>query len=141
MSLVDQLSKLYTASCLPIGIIIFAWTSVGRPFTGLVLWLGQRSLASPITPFAWPALMQVFYLSLRLPDVYTVQYMICVYGAYAASATGGNGWSRDFLARVLTAPATAFYTNTGGPQHLQTASTILFCISLVLVCAVFSVCD
>lgn len=34
----------------------------------------------------------------------TIDYMICAYGPYSASATGGNGWSRDFLAGVLTLP-------------------------------------
>jgi hypothetical protein len=65
--------------------------------------------------------------------------MICAYGPYAASATGGNGWARDFLAGVLTVPATPFYTNIGGKRHLEIASTILFGISLVLVAAVYAV--
>jgi hypothetical protein len=39
----------------------------------------------------------------------TIDYMICAYGPYSASATGGNGWSRDFLAGVLTLPAVPFY--------------------------------
>jgi hypothetical protein len=63
--------------------------------------------------------------------------MICAYGPYSASATGGNGWSRDFLAGVLTVPATPFYSNIGGAKHLEYASTILFCISVVLVIAVY----
>ena len=29
----------------------------------------------------------------------TIDYMITAYGPYSASATGGNGWSRDFLGR------------------------------------------
>ena len=67
----------------------------------------------------------------------TIDYMICAYGPYSASATGGNGWSRDFLAGVLTIPATPFFTNIGGSRHLQDASTILFCIAFVLVIAVY----
>ena len=39
----------------------------------------------------------------------TIDYMICAYGPYSASAAGGNGWSRDFLAGILTVPATPFY--------------------------------
>ena len=66
----------------------------------------------------------------------TIDYMITAYGPYSASATGGNGWSRDFLAGILTIPATPFYTNIG-KNHLQNASTILFCISFVLVIAVY----
>ncbi|KAK4221957.1 putative MFS transporter [Podospora fimiseda] len=95
---------LWTAPCLPVGLIIFAWTSGGPP----IHWIGTM-------------------------------YMICAYGPYSASATGGNGWSRDFLAGVLTVPATPFYTNIGGAHHLEIASTILFCISLVLVCAVYAI--
>lgn len=30
----------------------------------------------------------------------TIDYMIASYGPYAASATGGNGFARDFLAGV-----------------------------------------
>ena len=30
----------------------------------------------------------------------TIDYMVCAYGPYSASATGGNGWARDFLAGV-----------------------------------------
>lgn len=64
---------------------------------------------------------------------------ICAYGPYSASATGGNGWSRDFLAGVLTVPATPFFTNIGPPNNLEYANTILFCISFVLVLAVYVV--
>jgi len=83
----------------------------------------------------------------------TIDYMICAYGPYSASATGGNGWSRDFLAGVLTLPATPFFSskfhltmaqNTSlidlvdiGKKPLAYATTILFCISSVLVVAVY----
>lgn len=39
----------------------------------------------------------------------TIDYMITAYGPYSASACGGNGWARDFLAGVLTLPATPFF--------------------------------
>lgn len=41
----------------------------------------------------------------------TIDYMICAYGPYSASANGSNGWSRDFLAGVLTIPATPFFSS------------------------------
>lgn len=65
--------------------------------------------------------------------------MICAYGPYSASATGGNGWSRDFLAGILTVPATPFFTNIGAEsgKNLEYACTILFCISFILVIAVY----
>jgi MFS family permease len=84
---------LYTAPCLPIGLIGFAWTSQGPP----VHWIGTM-IFSAVVGIANYAI----YMA-------TIDYMICAYGPYSASATGGNGWSRDFLAGVLTIPATPFF--------------------------------
>ena len=91
---------LYTAPCLPIGLFIFAWTSTGPP----IHWIGSM-VASAIIGIANYAI----YMA-------TIDYMICAYGPYSASATGGNGWSRDFLAGVLTIPATPFFTSEFAPQ-------------------------
>ncbi len=114
---------LFTAPLLPIGLIGFAWTSVGPP----VHWMGTMVFAALI--------------GIANASIYgsTVDYMIAAYGPYSASATGGNGWSRDFLAGVLTVPATPFYTNIGRSKgrNLEYASTILFCIATVLVVAVY----
>jgi hypothetical protein len=115
---------LYTAPCLPIGLIIFAWTTTGPP----IHWIGSM-IASAIIGIANYAI----YMA-------TIDYMICAYGPYSASATGGNGWARDFLAGVLTLPATPFYQNipnSSHPHHLAYASTTLFCIASVLVAAVY----
>ncbi|KAL9046461.1 MAG: hypothetical protein Q9214_000707 [Letrouitia sp. 1 TL-2023] len=112
---------LYTAPCLPLGLIGFAWTSGGPP----IHWVGSMVFA---------AIVGIANYSIYMA---TIDYMICAYGPYSASATGGNGWSRDFLAGVLTIPATPFFENIGGEQHLQDASTILFCIAFVLVIAVY----
>ena len=112
---------LWTAPCLPIGLIGFAWTSGGPP----IHWMGSMVFA---------AVVGIANYSIYMA---TIDYMICAYGPYSASATGGNGWSRDFLAGVLTIPATPFFQNIGGDKHLQDASTILFCIAFVLVIAVY----
>lgn len=115
---------LYTAPCLPIGLIGFAWTSTGPP----IHWIGSM-IFSAIIGIANYAI----YMA-------TIDYMICAYGPYSASATGGNGWSRDFLAGILTLPATPFYQNipsSSNPNHLAYASTILFCIAFCLVAAVY----
>jgi MFS family permease len=115
---------LFTAPCLPIGLIIFSWTSGGPPLH----WVGSM-IGSAIIGIANYSI----YMA-------TIDYMISAYGPYSASATGGNGWSRDFLAGVLTVPAIPFYENIGrSGRHLQDASTILFCVSLLLVCAVYAV--
>lgn len=112
---------LYTAPCLPIGLIGFAWTSGGPP----IHWIGSSIFA---------AIVGIANYSIYMA---TIDYMICAYGPYSASATGGNGWSRDFLAGVLTVPATPYFKNIGGSRHLQDASTILACIAFVLVIAVY----
>jgi MFS family permease len=94
---------LYTAPCLPIGLIIFAWTSTGPP----IHWIGSMVAA---------AIVGIANYSIYMA---TIDYMICAYGPYSASATGGNGWSRDFLAGALTLPATPFF-NSKLPHLLQT---------------------
>jgi MFS family permease len=86
---------LYTAPCLPIGLIGFAWTSMGPP----IHWIGTMVFA---------AIVGIANYSIYMA---TIDYMICAYGPYSASATGGNGWSRDFLAGVLTLPATPFFSS------------------------------
>jgi hypothetical protein len=117
---------LYTAPCLPIGLIGFAWTSTGPP----IPWIASMIFAAIVGIANYAIYMA------------TIDYMICAYGPYSASATGGNGWARDFLAGILTLPATPFFQNipsSSNPNHLAYASTILFCISFVLVAAVYVV--
>jgi MFS family permease len=116
---------LYTAPCLPIGLFGFAWTIQGPP----IHWIGSMIFA---------AIVGIANYSIYMA---TIDYMICAYGPYSASATGGNGWARDFLAGVLTVPATPFFTNIGASSgnNLEYASTILACISAVLVAAVYAV--
>ena len=111
---------LYAAPCLPIGLIGFAWTCSGPPLH----WIGSM---------VFTAIIGIANYAIYMG---TIDYMIAAYGPYAASATGGNGWARDFLAGVLTVPATPFFTNIGS-KPLQYASTILFCISVLLVSAVY----
>ncbi|KAK3502452.1 major facilitator superfamily domain-containing protein [Neurospora crassa] len=112
---------LWTAPCLPIGLIIFAWTCSGPP----IHWIGTMVGSTMIGIANYSIYMA------------TIDYMICAYGPYSASATGGNGWARDFLAGVLTVPATPFVSNIGGTRHLEIANTILFAISLLLVAAIY----
>lgn len=131
---------LYTAPCLPIGLIGFAWTSTGPP----IHWIGSMIFAAIVGIANYAIYMA------------TIDYMICAYGPYSASATGGNGWARDFLAGVLTIPATPFFQSESShtahsnvpanslpdlssdpSKALAYASTILACISFVLVLAVY----
>lgn len=86
---------LYTAPCLPIGLIGFAWTSLGPP----IHWIGTMVFA---------AIVGIANYSIYMA---TIDYMVCAYGPYSASATGGNGFSRDILAGILTVPATPFFSS------------------------------
>ncbi|KAI8247722.1 putative efflux pump kojT [Colletotrichum sp. SAR 10_98] len=114
---------LYTAPCLPIGLIGFAWTIQGPP----IHWIGSMVFAAIVGIANYAIYMA------------TIDYMICAYGPYSASATGGNGFARDFLAGILTIPSVPFFSNIGAAsgKNLEYACTILFCIAFVLVAAVF----
>jgi len=100
---------LYTAPCLPIGLIGFAWTSSGPPLH----WMGTM---------VFSAIVGIANYSIYMT---TIDYMVCAYGPYSASATGGNGFSRDLLAGVLTIPATPFFTSMFLSFLLHRLSTIL----------------
>ncbi|ROW00334.1 hypothetical protein VMCG_07327 [Cytospora schulzeri] len=114
---------LYTAPCLPLGLFLFAFTCNGPP----IHWMGSMVAAAVIGIANYAIYMA------------TIDYMICAYGPYSASATGGNGWSRDFLAGVLTFAATPFLQNIPGEngKPFFNAIIILFCISFLLVIAVY----
>lgn len=114
---------LFTAPCLPIGLFGFAGTVLGPP----IHWIGSMVFAAIIGIANYAIYMA------------TIDYMICAYGPYSASATGGNGWARDFLAGVLTVPAVPFFSNigAGSNMNLEYASIILACIATLLVVAVY----
>ncbi|KAI1814989.1 MFS general substrate transporter [Poronia punctata] len=111
---------LYTAPCLPIGLIIFAWTS-----TPAVHW---------ITPMIGCVLIGIANYTIYMT---TIDYMVAAYGPYSASATGGNGFARDFLAGLLTLGAGPYYKAFTGRFALQWANTVLAIISALLVLATF----
>jgi MFS family permease len=110
---------MWTAPCLIIGIFIFAWTSTGPPMPWIV-----PMLASVLIGVANYAI----YGS-------TIDYVVAAYGGkYAACATGGNGFARDFLAGLAAFYAAPLYTNIGPPHKaLPYASTVLGCLAFVLI--------
>ncbi|KAI0376799.1 major facilitator superfamily domain-containing protein [Hypomontagnella monticulosa] len=112
---------LYTAPCLPIGLIIFAWTS-----TPEVHW---------VAPMFGAVLIGLANYTIYMT---TIDYMVAAYGPYSASATGGNGFARDFLAGVLTWAAAPYYDAFDGYSlGLQKANTVLAIVSFFLVVATF----
>ncbi|KAI1452329.1 major facilitator superfamily domain-containing protein [Annulohypoxylon moriforme] len=115
-------SLLFTAPLLPVGLFIFAWTSTPGSH-----WIG---------PMFACVLIGIANFSIYMNSI---DYTVAAYGPYSASATGGNGFARDFLAGILTLAAAPYYHAFSGPYGLRIANTVLGCISLVLVAATFYV--
>lgn len=113
---------LYTAPCLPIGLLGFAFVVKSD-----IHWIASMVFAGVVGIANYAIYMA------------TIDYMICAYGPYSASATGGNGWARDFLAGVLTLPAIPFFENIGAStgDNFRNALLILFGIAFLLVAAVY----
>jgi hypothetical protein len=76
---------LFLAPLLPIGLFGFSWTSFGPERSH---WIGPVIFACVI--------------GIANYGVYksSIDYMIAAYGPFAASATGGNDFARDFLAGI-----------------------------------------
>ncbi|KAL7419360.1 hypothetical protein Q5752_006198 [Cryptotrichosporon argae] len=109
----------------PIGLFMFAWTSLGPPH---VHW---------IAPMISSALVGIANFAIYMS---TIDYMVAAYGPYAASATGGNGFARDFLAGIAAMYSTPFYTNVGGSSyrlHLEWPTTILAIVATLVAIPVY----
>ncbi|KAH8889589.1 MFS general substrate transporter, partial [Thozetella sp. PMI_491] len=116
---------LWTAPWLVIGLVIFSATSGGPP----THWMGTM-----VGSFMIGIANYAIYMA-------TIDYMVAAYGEYSASATGGNGFARDFLAGLLTWSAGPFYQGIGADRkdsfHLQIPTGILSVISLFLVGSIY----
>ncbi|GAB7347342.1 hypothetical protein MBLNU459_g4282t1 [Dothideomycetes sp. NU459] len=113
---------LYLAPLEPIGLFGFAWTSLGPP---RVHW---------IAPMIFSALIGIANFAIYLSSV---DYMIAAYGVYSASATGGNAFARDFLAGIAALYAAPLYSNLGDRYPTEYASTILACLSCLIVVPIY----
>lgn len=82
---------LFTAPLETIGLFGFAWSSMGPDYNH---W---------IVPLIFSAFVGVANYAIYMA---TIDYMVAAYGPYAASATGGNGFARDFLAGIAALYAT-----------------------------------
>lgn len=69
----------------------------------------------------------------------TVDYMIAAYGEYSASATGGNGFCRDFLAGIAAVYARRMFTqiDPGTKWTLPIPSFILCGVGILLCIPVY----
>ena len=114
---------LWLAPFEPIGLFGFAWTSFGKE-------RGIPWIASMIFSTMVGIANYAIYLS-------SVDYMIAAYGVYSASACGGNAFARDLLAGVSAMYATPMYNNIGDKWKVEYASTVLACLSCVVVAPVY----
>lgn len=113
---------LFLAPLEAIGLFGFAWTSMGPSHNP---W---------IAPMIFSCLIAIANFSIYMS---TIDYMIAAYGPYSASATGGNGFARDFLAGISAMYAGPMYTNIGGKLHLQWASTLLGCLAIIVAIPIY----
>ncbi|GBL52542.1 hypothetical_protein [Candidozyma auris] len=116
------LMLLFLAPLEPIGLFGFAWTGMGPHYNP---W---------IAPMIFTTCIAVANYSIYMS---TIDYMVAAYGPYSASATGGNGFARDFLAGIAIMYATPMYKNIGHERHLQWASTILGCIAVLVAIPIY----
>ncbi|KAL6234913.1 hypothetical protein BDW75DRAFT_230805 [Aspergillus navahoensis] len=113
---------LFIAPLEAIGLFGFAWTTMGQEYNH---WIGP--------------LIFMFLIANANYGIYmaTIDYMVAAYGPYSASATGGNGFARDFLAGLSAMYATPMYQNIGGRLHLQWASTILGVLAILVTIRIY----
>lgn len=117
----------WIAPLLVVGIFGFAFTGIGPPMPWIVpvLFLIPIGLAN-----------MTIYGS-------TIDYMVVAYGEqYAASACGGNGFARDFLAGVAAMYAHPLYTNGAlfgktPAQKMRNASCLLGAIAMILIVPIY----
>jgi hypothetical protein len=67
----------------------------------------------------------------------SIDYTVAAYGEYAASATGGNDFARDFLAGIAAMYSTPMFTNIGNTFPYAWASTILACVSIFVTVPIY----
>ncbi|KAM0543849.1 hypothetical protein ACHAPJ_012086 [Fusarium lateritium] len=113
---------LWLAPLEPIGLIGFAWCSLGPSYN--VHW---------IAPMIFSTLVGIANYAIYFSSV---DYMIAAYGVYSASACGGNAFARDFLAGISAMYATPLYTNIGG-HPTEYASTILAGAAVLVVIPIY----
>ncbi|KAF1844155.1 MFS general substrate transporter [Cucurbitaria berberidis CBS 394.84] len=105
---------LFHVVLLPVGLLICAFVATGPPlhWAGVII----ASVIIGIANFA------IYYT--------TIDYMVAAYGPYSASATGGNGFMRDFLAGLCALYTGPLYHRLGirNAYLVLFGLAVLFCI-------------
>ncbi|KAL9616641.1 MAG: hypothetical protein Q9160_008497 [Pyrenula sp. 1 TL-2023] len=114
---------LYVILLEPAGLFGFAWTSLGP----------QRGIHW-IAPMIFSALVGIANYSIYQSSI---DYTVAAYGVYAASATGGNDFARDFLSGIAALYSTPMYENIGKKYPMEWASTILAIIAIFVTTPIY----
>jgi hypothetical protein len=67
----------------------------------------------------------------------SIDYTVAAYGPYAASATGGNDFARDFLSGIAALYSTPMFSNIGKTYPEEWASTILAILAVFITSPVY----
>ncbi|KAJ5619464.1 hypothetical protein N7510_003448 [Penicillium lagena] len=67
----------------------------------------------------------------------SIDYTVAAYGEYAASATAGNDFTRDFLAGIAAMYSTPMFENIGHKFPYEYASTILACVAVLVTAPIY----
>ncbi|KAM9912060.1 Major Facilitator Superfamily protein [Metschnikowia aff. pulcherrima] len=105
-----------------IGLFGFAWTSMGPEHNP---W---------IAPMIFSVLIAIANYSIYMS---TIDYMVAAYGSFSASATGGNGFARNFLAGIAATYAEPMYHNIGKSHQMQWASTLLGALAVLVMIPIY----
>ncbi|KAJ4291887.1 hypothetical protein N0V90_009784 [Kalmusia sp. IMI 367209] len=105
---------LFQVVLLPLGLLGSAFVTTGPPlhWAGVIVFSVLVGMAN----------FSIYYA--------TIDYMVASYGEYSASATGGNGFARDFLAGMCALYTGKMYHSLGirNSQLVLFALAALFCI-------------
>ena len=106
------------------GLFGFAFTSFGPPTTH---W---------IAPLIFTAIIGIANYAVYKSSI---DYMIAAYGPYAASATGGNDFARDFLAGIAGIYSGPFYEYFHGKPKwtLIYPTAILGCLAVPIIIPIY----
>lgn len=106
---------LYLVILLPIGLFICAWIGTKDPVAVAIV-----TIPIGVANYA------IYYA--------TIDYMVECYGPYSASATGGNGFARDFLAGICAIYTKPMFDHLGirNIYYLLFGFAALFCIPVYI---------
>ncbi|CAG8905222.1 unnamed protein product [Penicillium salamii] len=103
-------------------------------YVSFIPWIHRHCRVHWIAPMIFSALIAIANYAIYMA---TVDYMIASYGPWSASATGGNGFARDFLAGIAAMYSVPMYEHMGTKHHLEWPSTFLAFMAIVFTIPIY----